>query len=102
VNFEGSSPWASAEIFPGRDNVDISLILFQVANDAMQINLHEMIYPFYTAKKIPHESTRSTRIFLILYSGGVVFELAKRLLGYFLSSFTAFAELGYHSISLLL
>jgi len=55
--------WASAEHFPGAGNVDISLILFQVANDAMQMDLHKTLYPFCTTKKISHESTRSVRIF---------------------------------------
>jgi len=55
------------------------LILFQVANDAMQMDLHKTLYPFYTTKKILHESTRSIRIGLKSYSGGVVFEFTKRL-----------------------
>jgi len=58
-------------------NVDISLSLFQVANDAMQMDLHKTPYPFYTTKKIPHKSTRSVRIFLKSYSCGVVFEFGK-------------------------
>jgi len=78
--------WASAEIFPEGGNVGIVLILFQAANDAMQMDLHKMLYPFCTTKKIPHESTRSIRIILKLYSGRVVFEFAKKL--YFLSFFT--------------
>jgi len=49
-------------------NVDISLVLFQVANDAMQMDLHKTLYPLYTTKKFPHESTRSVRIILKLYS----------------------------------
>jgi len=83
--------WASAEIFPGGGKVDISLILFQVANDSVQMDLRKTLY---------HESTRFVRIILKSFSGGVVFEFAKRL--YFLSSFTAFADLGYNPISLLL
>jgi len=35
--------------FQGGCNVDISLILFQIANDAMQMDLHKMLYPFYNA-----------------------------------------------------
>ena len=54
-------------------------IFFQVANDAMQMDLRERLYLFYTAKKIHHESTCSIRIFLKSYSGGVVFEFVKRL-----------------------
>jgi len=79
--------------------VDISLILFQVANDAMQMDLHKTLYPFYTTKKIAHESTRSVRIFW----NRIQVELNSSLRElYFLSSFTNFAELGYHPISLLL
>jgi len=66
----------------------------------MQMDLHKTLYPFYTTKKIPHESTRSVRDLKKSYSGGVVLEFAKRL--YFLSSYTAFAELGNDSISSLL
>ena len=33
----------------------------------MQMDLHETPYPFYTTKKIPHESTRSVRIFEIVF-----------------------------------
>jgi len=36
---------ASAEIFPGGSNVDISLIIFQVAKDAMQMDFHKTLYP---------------------------------------------------------
>jgi len=32
---------------------------FQVADDAMHMDVHKTLYPFYTAKKISHESTRS-------------------------------------------
>jgi len=38
--------WASAEIFPGGGNVDISLILFQVVKHVMQMDLHKTLYPF--------------------------------------------------------
>jgi len=37
------------KFFQGGGNVDISLIFFQIANDAMQMDLHKMLYPFYTA-----------------------------------------------------
>jgi len=65
------------KVFQGGGNVYISLILFQVANDAMKIDLHKTSYPFYTTKKISHESTRSVRIFLKSYTCGVVFEFGK-------------------------
>jgi len=56
--------------------------------------------PFLHTKKIPHENTRSVRIFETVSRWSCrLFEFAKR---YFLASFTAFAELGYHPISLLL
>jgi len=54
---------------------------------------------FYTTKKILWKHTLRSH-FTKSHWGGVVFEFAKRL--YFLSSFTAFAELGYHPIFLLL
>jgi len=63
----------------------------------MQMDLHKTLYPFYTIKKIPHESTRSVCIILKSYSGGVVFKFAKKL--HFLSSFTVLLNWGiiqYH------
>jgi len=74
-------------------NVDILLVHIPVANDAMQMDLHKTLYPFYTREKIPHERTRCVCICLKSYSGGVVIEFAKRL--YCLSSFTGTAELGF-------
>jgi len=79
--------------FSGGCNVDILLILIQVANDAMQMDLHKTLYPFYTTEKLPHESTRSVCICLKSYSGGVVFKFAMRL--YCLSSFAGTVELGF-------
>ena len=32
------------------------LVLFEITADAMQMDVHKTPYPFYTAKKIPHES----------------------------------------------
>jgi len=60
----------------GGGNVDISLILFQIANDAMEMDIYKMLYPFNTVKKVPHESTpmRCIRVcekfalFVILHS----------------------------------
>jgi len=43
----------------------------------MQMDFHITLYPFFTTKKIPNESTRSVRILLKCYSGGVVFVFAK-------------------------
>jgi len=51
-------------MFPGEGgNVDVSFIIFQVANDAIQMDLHKTLHRFSTTKKIPKESTRSVRIF---------------------------------------
>jgi len=79
--------------FLGGGNVDILLLLIQVANEAMQMDLHKTLYPFYTTEKIPHESTHSVYICLKSFSGGVVFQFAERL--YCLSSFAGTAELGF-------
>ena len=58
-----SLSWASAEILAGGASLT-SRLLFSVckrynANRPSQ----NAFYPFYTTKKIPHESTRSVRIF---------------------------------------
>jgi len=37
----------------GGGNINISLIFFQVANDAMQMDLHERLYLFYTKENSP-------------------------------------------------
>jgi len=82
----------------GGGNVDISLIIFQVANDATQMDLHKTLSRFSTTKKIPKESTRSVRIFWNRIQVELYSNFAKICV---LASFTAFAELGYHPISLL-
>jgi len=38
------------------------LFIFQVADAAMQTDVHKKLYCFYATKKMPHESTRSIRI----------------------------------------
>ena len=43
--------WASAEIFPGRGNVDISLILFQVAHDVTQMGIHKTFCALSTSQR---------------------------------------------------
>jgi len=48
--------------FSRGDNADVLLILFQVAKDAAQMDVHKTLYPFYIPKKIPQESTCSIRI----------------------------------------
>jgi len=90
--------WASAEILP-LWKVDI-LIIIWVTDNAMQMDLHKTLYPFFTAKQIPHEARAPFASFQKSYSSGVVYEFSKRV--YLLPSFTAFAELGYNPVSLLL
>jgi len=34
---------------------------FQVADDAMQMDVHEMLYHFYTTKKMPHVKATVTK-----------------------------------------
>jgi len=46
--------WASAEIFPGGAQRRHFAYPLQVAIDAMQMDVHKTLYPFYTTKKIPH------------------------------------------------
>jgi len=55
--------WASAEIFPGEAERRRFAYSFYVADDSIETDLHKTLYPFHTAKKIPHESMRSICIF---------------------------------------
>jgi len=92
--------WASAEIFPGGATSTFCLFF----SGCKRCNANEprkKLYSFYTAKKISHESTRSFHIVLKSYSCRAIFEFAKscRLLSVIL---IAFAELGFHPISLFL
>jgi len=41
--------------------------LFQVADVTMQKDVHKTLYCFYTTKKMPHESTRSIRIYFEIF-----------------------------------
>jgi len=61
----------------------------------MQTDVHKTLYCFHTTKKMPHESTRSIRIhFEIFFKWSCrLYEFATKV--YFLSSVTAFAELGH-------
>jgi len=34
---------------------------FQVANDAMQMDVHKTLWPFYTTKKMPHITATVTK-----------------------------------------
>ena len=40
-------PLASADIFPGGDNIEILLYPFQVADDAIQMDVQKTLYAFY-------------------------------------------------------
>jgi len=55
----------------------------------------------YTAKKIPHESTCSVRIFWNVFRSSCI-RVCEKIVDYFLSSFSSFCWIGYHAISLLL
>jgi len=70
--------WPSAEIFPWGSNVDILLIFLQVTDDAVQMGDHKMLYPFYTAKKIPLESPRSIHILFEIVFRWSYIQFAKR------------------------
>ena len=41
--------------------------LFQVADVTMQTDVYKTLYCFYTTKKMPHESTRSIRIYFEIF-----------------------------------
>ena len=56
-----SVPWASAEIFPGGQRQHFAYP-FQVADDAMQMDVHKTFYPFYTTRKMRHVMTRVTKL----------------------------------------
>jgi len=53
--------WASAEIFPGGGQRRNFAHPFQVANDAMQMDVHKTLYPFYT-KENSYLTTRVTEM----------------------------------------
>jgi len=86
--------------FSRGDNVDISLILFQVANNAMQMDLRKRLSLLFLHHKenSPMKARAPFAFFEIVFRWSCrLFQFAKRL--YFLSSLTVFAELGiiqYH------
>ena len=56
-------PWASAEFFSGVKRWHFAY-LFQVANDAVQMEVHKILYPLHTTKKMPHyDKTRVFKVF---------------------------------------
>jgi len=68
---------------------------FQVADVAMQTNVHKALSCLYTTKNIPQESTLSTRIYYEIFFkwSCKLYEFATKV--YFLSSVTTFAELAH-------
>ena len=91
--------WTFAKFFPGGATSTFCLSL----SGWWRCNtngVHKTLYPFCTAQKISHESTHSIRTFSEIESDGNVYAFCQRV--YFLSSFTAFGELGYIPITLLL
>jgi len=53
LTFVMKCPWASAEkIFQGGGKVDMLLIFFQIADDAMWIDFHKTLYPFWTSSTV--------------------------------------------------
>jgi len=62
-----SLSWASAEILAGMGNVNISLTLFPVANDTMQIDLHKMLSTLSTPqRKYPMKARAPFAFFAIV------------------------------------
>jgi len=53
VYIEQVYSWASAEILPAGQSRHLAYP-FQVAEDAAQMDVHKMICPFYTPKKMPN------------------------------------------------
>jgi len=50
-----ASQWASAEIFKeGKNDILFVSFSFQVADDAMQIDVRKTLYPFCAIKKMPN------------------------------------------------
>jgi len=52
--------WASAETFPGGQRPHFAYN-FQVADDAVEMDLHQTLYPFYTTKKVTHVTVTITK-----------------------------------------
>jgi len=53
------SAWASQKFFQGAtSNYAYN---FQFADDAMQMKVHKIFYPYYTTKKMPHVRATVTK-----------------------------------------
>jgi len=68
--------------FSTGSNADISLILFQVANDAMQMYLQKTLYPFYTTKKFPKQARVLLAFFEIVFRWSCI-RVRERVVQYF-------------------
>jgi len=55
-------PWASEEILPGGGQRQHFACTFQVADDAVQMDVHKTLYCFYHTNKMPHVTTRVTEM----------------------------------------
>ena len=68
---------------------------FQVADVAMQMDVHKALSCFYTTNKTPQESTLSSRIYFEIFFkwSCSLYEFARKV--YFLWSVTTFAELSH-------
>jgi len=95
-----SRSWASAKIFAGGATLTFRLLFFRLQTIQRKSTITKCFLPFLHHKENTPWKHALRSHFLQSYWGGVVREFAKRL--YFFSSFTAFAELGYHPIPLLL
>jgi len=60
---------------------------FQVANDAMQMDVHKTLYPFYTTKKRPHVTVTITKMCFV--GSNATFSLILLFTQYKTTSFTA-------------
>jgi len=56
------TPWVCAEIFPGGGQRRHFAYHFQVADNAMQTDVHKALYPFYTTKIKPHVTVTATEM----------------------------------------
>jgi len=59
-DFSFTRSWASAKIFPG-EATSTFCCPFQVADDAMQMDVHKTLWPFCTTKKMPRITATVTK-----------------------------------------
>jgi len=71
--------------------------LFQVADVTIQTDVCKTRYCFYTTKAMPHENTRSIRIYFEIFFkwSCIGLRICHKGVAYFLSSFSDFAELSH-------